>query len=55
MKPRRFVIAPDIHGSLMDERACDAVLAFTKDFKPDVRVSPTVTLILNEDQKTPAR
>jgi len=38
MKPRRFVIAPDIHGSLMDERACDAVLNFTRDFKPDVRV-----------------
>lgn len=38
MKPKRFVIVSDIHGSLMDERACDAAIAFTRDFKPDVRV-----------------
>lgn len=38
MKPRRFVIAPDIHGCLLDTRACNAVLSFTKEFKPDIRV-----------------
>lgn len=38
MKPKKFVIVSDIHGSLQDKRACDAALAFTKDFKPDVKV-----------------
>jgi hypothetical protein len=38
MKPRRFVIVSDIHGSLMDERACEAAISFTRDFKPDIRV-----------------
>lgn len=38
MKPRKFVIVSDIHGSMLDERATNAALAFTKDFKPDVRV-----------------
>jgi predicted phosphodiesterase len=38
MKPKKFVIVSDIHGSMMDERACKAALSFTKDFKPDVKV-----------------
>lgn len=38
MKPRKFVIAPDVHGGIQDPRACRAILDFTKDFKPDVRV-----------------
>lgn len=36
--PRRFVVASDIHGSEQDERACNACLAFVKDFNPQVRV-----------------
>ena len=35
---RKFVVVSDIHGSLMDERACDAALSFVKDFKPDIRI-----------------
>jgi predicted phosphodiesterase len=38
MKHRKFIVAPDIHGSEMDETACKAILAFSRDFKPDVRV-----------------
>ncbi len=38
MKPKRFVIVSDIHGGIMDHRACDAAISFTRDFKPDVRV-----------------
>lgn len=37
-KPRRFVIVSDIHGDEADPRACAAALAFTADFKPDIRV-----------------
>ncbi len=35
---KKFLICSDIHGSLMDKRATDACLAFTADFKPDIRV-----------------
>jgi len=38
MKPLRFQFVSDIHGILKDERACDAALAFRRDFKPDIRV-----------------
>jgi len=35
---KRFVIAPDIHGSESDPRAVEAILAFTSDFKPQIRI-----------------
>jgi len=35
---KKFTIVSDIHGCLMDERACAAAIAFTKDFKPDIRI-----------------
>ena len=38
MEPRKFIILSDIHGNMMDERACSAALAFAKDFKPDIKV-----------------
>jgi predicted phosphodiesterase len=38
MEPRKFIIVSDIHGNMMDERACSAALAFAKDFKPDIKV-----------------
>lgn len=34
---KKFVIVSDIHGVHKDERACDAVLAFVNDFKPEIR------------------
>ena len=37
-KPKRFVVVSDIHGDKQDTRATDAALAFTADFKPEVRV-----------------
>ena len=37
-KPLRFQIVSDIHGILKDQRACDAALAFRRDFKPDIRI-----------------
>jgi hypothetical protein len=38
MKSRKFVVAPDIHGAEMDTKACDAIIAFITEFKPEVRV-----------------
>lgn len=38
MKPKRFVIVSDIHGSIRDARACNAALDFTEDFNPEIRV-----------------
>lgn len=35
---KRFQIVSDIHGSLADERATEASLAFAKDFNPEIRV-----------------
>jgi len=35
---KRFIIVSDIHGNLKDDRACDAAIAFTKQFNPDIRV-----------------
>lgn len=35
---KTFQIVSDIHGIHRNERACDASLAFAKDFKPDIRV-----------------
>lgn len=34
----KFLVASDIHGSEKSERATEACLAFTDDFKPDIRV-----------------
>jgi hypothetical protein len=38
MKHRKFVVAPDIHGAEMDSDACQSLLEFVRDFKPEVRV-----------------
>lgn len=38
MKPRRFIIVSDIHGSERDEASCNAAVAFAKDFRPDIGV-----------------
>jgi len=38
MKPRKFVVASDIHGIEADMPAVDALLGFVKDFAPEVRV-----------------
>lgn len=35
---KRFQIVSDIHGKCKDERACDAAIAFSRSFKPDIRV-----------------
>lgn len=35
---KRFQIVSDIHGSLADERATEASLAFAKEFRPEIRV-----------------
>jgi predicted phosphodiesterase len=35
---KKFIVASDIHGNLMDKRATDACLAFVADFQPEVRV-----------------
>lgn len=35
---KRFVIAPDVHGSEQDYEATSAILRFTKEFKPEVRI-----------------
>lgn len=37
MKYRRFVVASDVHGSQKDETACNACLAFVRDFNPEIR------------------
>ena len=34
----KFVIVSDIHGIHKDDRACDAAIAFTKDFNPSIRI-----------------
>ena len=38
MKARRFVVASDNHGDMADPAICEALFAFIKDFKPEVRV-----------------
>ena len=38
-KLTKFVFASDSHGDMMDEHAFQALLEFTKDFRPDVRVA----------------
>lgn len=38
MNPRRFVVVSDLHGNKRDVRAVEAALAFTADFKPEIRV-----------------
>lgn len=35
---KRFIIVSDIHGNQQDERAANAAIAFTKEFKPEIRV-----------------
>lgn len=35
---KRFIIAPDVHGSEQDQQAVAAILGFTKDFKPEIRI-----------------
>jgi len=35
----KFVFASDSHGDMADPQALDALLAFTKDFKPDIRIA----------------
>lgn len=35
---KKFVIASDIHGSLMNIDACESLHAFNEDFKPEIRV-----------------
>ena len=38
MNPKRFVVCSDIHGNQQDPVAVRAILDFTKDFKPEIRV-----------------
>ena len=38
-KPVRFVFASDSHGDMADPEALDALWAFCKDYKPEVRVA----------------
>jgi predicted phosphodiesterase len=38
MKPQRFVVAADNHGDQADETSVRALLAFCKDFRPDIVV-----------------
>jgi len=35
---KKFVIVSDIHGNAKDERACNAAIAFTKKFRPEIRI-----------------
>jgi predicted phosphodiesterase len=37
-KPKRFIVVSDIHGDQQDYTATKAALAFTADFKPEIRV-----------------
>lgn len=37
-KPKTFVAAGDLHGSLQDKATVKAFLNFVRDFKPDVRI-----------------
>lgn len=36
--PKRFIVVSDIHGDKQDRNATGAALAFTADFKPEIRV-----------------
>ena len=38
-KATRFVYAADSHGDMADPEALEALWAFCKDYKPDVRVA----------------
>jgi hypothetical protein len=38
VKAKRFIVCSDIHGDMRDEHACAMLLAFTKDFDPEIRV-----------------
>lgn len=35
---KKFIIVSDIHGNHKDEKACNAALAFNKDFNADIRI-----------------
>ena len=37
-KPRRFVVASDNHGDMVDEIAKAALFAFIKDYRPEIRI-----------------
>src|SRR6478609_621792 len=37
-KPKKFIVVSDVHGDKQDHVATDAALAFTADFKPEIRV-----------------
>lgn len=37
-KPKKFIVASDIHGDKQDPYAVEACLRFVSDFKPDIRV-----------------
>ena len=38
MKPARFIIAGDSHGDMISEVSEKAVIAFIKDYKPEIRI-----------------
>ena len=38
MKMKRFIVCSDIHGDMQDPVAVKALLAFTRDFNPEIRV-----------------
>lgn len=38
MKMKRFIVCSDIHGDMQDPIAVKALLSFTKDFNPEIRV-----------------
>lgn len=35
---KKFQIVSDVHGDLKDERACNAAIAFSNSFNPDIRI-----------------
>lgn len=37
-KPRRFVLLADTHGDMQDDATVKAVLAFNREFRPEIRV-----------------
>lgn len=37
-RPKRFIIAPDPHGVEQDPESCAAIVAFAREFKPDIAV-----------------
>lgn len=38
-KPTKFVFASDSHGDMADEESLQALYAYCKDFKPDIRIA----------------